>query len=123
MGTAARTIWFIIGMASLGLGIVGIVLPLLPTTPFVLLAAFAFARSSERWHQWLTQHKFFGGMIEDWHHHRAISRRSKRVAVLFMAAIFALSLFLGVGLYLLLVQAAVLLAVSGFILSRPSPPK
>ncbi|MFP4003575.1 MAG: DUF454 family protein, partial [Alphaproteobacteria bacterium] len=48
-----RAVWFTAGLIALGLGILGVALPLLPTTPFVLLAAFAFARSSDSWHAWL----------------------------------------------------------------------
>ena len=59
----ARLVWLAVGLTALALGALGVVLPLLPTTPFVLLAAFAFARSSSRMHRWLHAHPVFGVLI------------------------------------------------------------
>lgn len=73
------------GVLSLGLGILGIFLPLLPTTPFVLLAAFCFSRSSTRCEAWLLDHPRFGPMIRDWRQHRAIPWRAKQLAWTMMA--------------------------------------
>ena len=72
-----KPFWFALGFLALGLGALGVVLPLLPTTPFVLLAAFAFARSSERWHAWLLNHRIFGPIITDWREHGAIRARTR----------------------------------------------
>ena len=120
--TPMRPLWFALGLLALSLGALGVVLPLLPTTPFVLLAAFAFARSSNRWHAWLLGHRIFGPLIEDWQSHGAIDRRTKFVAVLSIIAVFGLSLALDVSSLVLGIQAVVLFAVATFILSRPSPP-
>ena len=78
--------WFWLGLAitSLALGVIGIVLPGLPTTPFVLLAAFAAARGSPRLHAWLRAHRVFGPMIIDWQREGAVSWRAKRAAWLSM---------------------------------------
>ena len=76
--TPKRALWLLLGLVAVGLGAVGVVLPLLPTTPFLLLAAFAFARSSERWHQWLVNHQIFGPLIEDWNRYGAISEARKQ---------------------------------------------
>ncbi len=65
---------------SLGLGTAGVFLPLLPTVPFVLLAAFCFARSSPRLEHWLLRHEHFGPHIHAWRESRAISRSGKRAA-------------------------------------------
>ena len=62
---AARLTWLIVGLLALALGAIGIALPLLPTTPFILLAAFAFAQSSEKLHQWLLDHNVFGPLIDN----------------------------------------------------------
>lgn len=75
-----RLLWGLTGGASLATGIVGIFLPLLPTTPFVLFAAFCFSRSSSRCERWLLQHKTFGPLIADWRAHRAIPLRAKQLA-------------------------------------------
>lgn len=117
-----RAVWFAIGVIALGLAALGVALPLLPTTPFLLLAAFAFARSSDRLHDWLVNHRVFGPLIQDWRQHRAIDRRVKIVSVISMAAIFALSFVLNASTTVLVVQAVVLTLAACFILSRPSPP-
>ena len=117
-----RIVWFSVGLIALCLGAAGLVLPLLPTTPFVLLAAFAFAQSSERWHDWLVGHRVFGPMIEDWRRHGAIGRRSKAISTLSMAGVFGLSVALDVAPAILAVQGVVLTASAAFVLSRPSPP-
>ena len=106
----------------MGLGIAGAFLPLLPTTPFLLLAAFAFSRGSHRWHSWLLEHPQFGPLIHHWHTHGAISTRVKIVASMSMGVIFALSVFMQMPQWLLLTQAAVLSAVALFLWTRRSPP-
>ena len=118
-----RALWFMLGLSALGLAILGVALPLLPTTPFVLVAAFAFARSSDRWHDWLRNHRVFGPIIEDWRQHRAIDRRAKIASAVGMAAVFALSWAMNASTTVLAVQAVVLTATGIFVLSRPSPPK
>jgi len=69
------------GYLSLGLGFLGIFLPVLPTTPFVLLAAACFAKSSPRMHKWLHNSALFGESLQHWESHRCVSRRNKRIAV------------------------------------------
>ena len=82
----------IAGCLSLGLGILGIVVPLLPTTPLVLLSAWCFARSSDRLHHWLTTHPRFGLVIQNWQHHRGMQASHKKRALILTLASFALSL-------------------------------
>ncbi len=118
----ARPLWFVLGMISLGLGALGAALPLLPTTPFVLAAAFCFARSSERWHAWLLAHRTFGPLIINWQEHRAISRNTKIVSVLSMIAVLLLSFVAGASTLVLSIQAAVLSISACYILTRNLPP-
>ena len=115
-----RIIWAAGGLISMALAFVGVFLPLLPTVPFLLLAAFCFARSSERLHHWLLSHPTFGPPIADWQDSGAISLRAKRLATLSIAAVFAISLALGLRPLILGIQAAVLGAVLVFIWTRPS---
>lgn len=118
----ARAAWFLAGWTALALGFIGVVTPLLPTTPFILLAAFCFARSSPRLHSWLTRHPTFGPMIENWARHGAIPRRAKRLALIMMGAAFALSLALGLPAFALAAQAVALLGAGAFVWTRPDPP-
>lgn len=118
----SRLAWLAIGFISLALGGVGVLLPLLPTTPFVLVAAVAFAKSSDRLHRWLLEHNVFGPLIENWRRDGAISRPTKVVSILSMAAIFVLSLLLSVPTHVIVIQAVVLGACAVFILTRPLPP-
>lgn len=117
-----RTLWLLLGYAATGLAIAGAVLPLLPTTPFLLVAAYAFARSSPAWHRWLTTHKQFGPLIENWHRHRAISLKAKAAAMFAIALTLAISWFMEVGPTIIAIQAVALTMVAAFILSRPSGP-
>ncbi len=118
----SRLAWLVIGLSSLALGGAGILLPLLPTTPFVLVAAFAFAKSSNRLHRWLLEHNVFGPLIDNWRRSGAISRSTKTVSILSMAAIFVVSLLLAVPTHVIVIQAVVLGACAVFILTRPLPP-
>jgi uncharacterized protein len=80
-----RWLWGAAGAAALLTGFVGAFLPLLPTTPFVLLAALCFSRSSPRLEHWLLNHRRFGPLIHDWRAHHAIPLRAKRLAWVMMA--------------------------------------
>lgn len=117
-----RLFWLVIGLTSLGLGVIGVVLPLLPTTPFLLLAAFAFARSSPRLAAWLDAHPQFGPMIRDWRDHGAINRRAKIAAMVVILLTPILSLALGFAGWIIAVQLFVLAIVASFILTRPHSP-
>lgn len=101
----------------------GIALPLLPTTPFLLLAVFAFARSSPRLHDWLIGHRQFGPLIRNWREHGSIDRRTKLVAVATMLGALVLSWALGVRPPVMAVQALVLAASATFIMTRPGGPR
>lgn len=107
----------------MGLGIFGLVLPLLPTTPFMLLAAACFAKSSPRLHDWLLAHRVFGPAIHDWRDYRAISPRAKRMALIAMGAAFGLSVLLDLGWKVLAVQGAVLAVMGTWIWTRPDGPR
>ena len=118
-----RLLWLAFGGVCVGLAIAGAALPLLPTTPFLLLAVFAFARSSQRLHDWLVDHRHFGPMIRNWREHGGIDRRFKLLAVAAMLVALLVSWVVGVGPRLLMVQALVLGASATFILTRPDGPR
>ncbi|MEZ5893821.1 MAG: YbaN family protein [Parvularculaceae bacterium] len=116
----ARFFWRAGGVVSLALGIIGIPLPLLPTTPFLLLAAFCFARSSPRMHDWLLSHPRFGPPIIRWRERGAISPKSKMMAAIAMAAGFLAAVAFGAPPFALIAQAAVLCLSGAFIFTRPN---
>ena len=119
--TPVRRIGLIVaGLVSLALGAIGIFVPLLPTTPLVLVAAFCFANSSERLHQWLLDHNVFGPLIDNWRRYGAISRNAKIMSVVSMVAILVISWLLDVETWMIAVQAVVLACSAAFILTRPT---
>ena len=74
------------GAVSFLLGIIGIFLPIMPTTPFIILAAACWAKASPRFHRWLHQHRYFGPMVQNWEEKRAVPRRAKYLAYTMMTA-------------------------------------
>lgn len=83
-----RAVYMALGSLSLAVGAIGLFLPLIPTTGPLLLAAFFFARSSDRFHRWLLSHPRFGPLIADYQAGRGIPRRVKVTAIVMMAAAF-----------------------------------
>lgn len=114
-----KPLWLKLGLVSFVLAIIGVALPLLPTTPFLILAAFCFSQSSEKAHDWLMQHRTFGPMIKDWQNHGRIKRKVKVVSVAMMAVMPPLSGFLGAPMWAIVAQIIVLCFVAAFILTRP----
>ena len=82
-----------LGIACVGLAILGVFLPLLPTTPFLLLALACFSRSSEKMHEWILTHKLFGPHIRLWHEERSMPLKSKVYAISTICAFGGLSIF------------------------------
>ncbi|ASY60782.1 DUF454 family protein [Sinorhizobium sp. CCBAU 05631] len=120
MNPSMRAVLLGLGWAMVGLGLVGIFLPLLPTTPFLLLAAWLFGRSSPNLEKWLFDHPVFGQPLRDWREAGAISRGAKICAISLMATGFAYFLFRsGPSPMVAAVVAAIVLAVGVFIVSRP----
>ena len=87
-----RGLYLIVGLLSLLLGVIGIVVPLLPTVPFILLAAFCFARSSERLHRWLMRHPWFSEALNNWQTKGALNKTLKRRAMIMTTLSFAISI-------------------------------
>lgn len=78
--SSMKILFFGLGLLAFALGFIGIFLPVLPTTPFILLSAFFFAKSSTRFYNWLTNHRYFGPIIKDWQAHRRIPKKAKYMA-------------------------------------------
>ena len=93
MSAPVRWLLWAAGSVSLLLGLIGVVLPGLPTTPFVLLAAACYAKASPRLHAWLRNHRLPGPMLRDWEAHRSLTRRTKTVAVASMLLMVSISIW------------------------------
>lgn len=119
-----RPIYIFLGTLFLAVGVAGIFVPLLPTTPFLLLTAFFYSKGSRRLHRKLLEHPRLGPFINDWNRHGVIRPRSKALAVLLLFGSLGYALiFKEFALGLKLAAAAIGLAVLAFILTRPSSPK
>lgn len=90
---AQRTVFVVLGLICVGLGMLGLLLPLLPTTPFLLLATYLFARSSDRWHQWLLSHRRLGPYIHAFRGNAGLTRSQKlRIGASF-TVLFGVSIY------------------------------
>ena len=116
-----RWAWWLLAYASLALGLVGIVLPGLPTVPFVLLAAFAAGRGSKRLHAWLHAHRQFGPMIRDWERSGAVSRRAKRLAIGMMIVCALIMVLTAPAWWMAALGSAVMAVVAMWLWMRPEP--
>lgn len=119
--TALRWAWWLLAWASLTLGIIGIILPVMPTVPFILLAAYASARGSKRIHDYLHGHRHFGPMIRQWEIHGAVSRRAKWLATTMMSlaavSVWVFAPFWWLALLVCLIMATVAI----WLWKRPEP--
>ena len=116
-----RIVLLSVGFIALGLGALGAVLPVLPTTPFLLLAAACFAQSSERWHQWLLQNRYAGPVIRDWEDNRCVSWKTKLVALSSMAIVGGFSVALALSETNHRIAAGVLMGIGAIVvLSLPT---
>lgn len=129
MGTRPRFrwAWWLLAYASLGLGIVGVFVPGMPTTVFILVSAYAAARGSDRLHAWLLAHPRFGPLIRDWRAHGAVSRRAKWMATATMlaCAVVLIAVMLLVPAHrwwMTALPIACMAAVAVWLWSRPEPP-
>ncbi|MFA5580911.1 MAG: YbaN family protein [Paracoccaceae bacterium] len=114
-----RLLFNIAGWTSVALGVIGLFLPVFPTTPFLLLAAICFGKGSPRARAWLVGHAWFGPPITLWEQRGAIRARDKIMALSMMTAAFLFSVFLGLPLLVLLAQGAIMLGAGLFVASRP----
>ena len=114
-----RWFWWLVAYGSLGLGLVGIMVPGLPTVPFVLLSAYAAARGSSRLRGWLASHATFGPMIADWERSGAVSRRAKWAATVMMVLSGVLMWWVSPQWWMALAGCIVMLCVAVWLWLRP----
>ena len=118
---ARRWLWLLLAYAALGLGIVGIFLPGLPTTPFVLLAAYAAARGSDRLHAWMLGHRLYGPMIRDWQATGSVSRRAKQWAIGSMAVCAVIFFLTAPKWWMAAIGTGIMAVVGTWLWLRPEP--
>jgi len=115
-----RTILISLGLLCVGLGFIGVFVPGVPTTIFLIIALWAFTKSSEKLRHWLLNHKRFGPILNNWQEHKVVPRRAKILMVVLMSLAVILfyyslqSLILTIGLIIILVSVAI------YVISLPS---
>ncbi len=108
----------LLGFIFVGLAALGVFLPLLPTTPFLLIAAGCFAKSSDKWHQWLLSNRTFCPLIKDWHEKKCISISTKRIAISSIVVFGGYSILFAVSNVYLRVLGSLVIAMGLYFVSR-----
>lgn len=114
-----RWLWLLLAYASLAMGLVAVVIPGIPTTEFILLAAWAATKSSPRLAAWLERHRLFGPMIYNWRHGRVVARRAKLSATLAMSVCLLVMVWVVPHRWVVLLTAAGMAAGAAWMWSRP----
>jgi uncharacterized membrane protein YbaN (DUF454 family) len=119
-----RPLFMVLGFVFVGLGVLGAFLPVLPTTPFLLVALWAFSRSSRRFHHWLYTHPRFGPRLREWHEHGTVPVKVKVSSISAMLVSLAFMVFVAHVKWHVLAMAGTLMLVGAvYVLSRPSRPR
>ena len=113
--------YLVIAYAALAIGIAGVFLPLLPATPFLLIAVWAGSRGSQRVHDWIFEQPRFARLINDWREQGAVPLNAKWLATIMMVASFATLIWSGADWKLLLGMGVFFCCIGGFLWTRPNP--
>ena len=123
LNKTGKALYILLGFLTLLLGVIGILLPILPTTPFLLLSAFLFSRGSDRLHEWLLNLPKIGLVIRSWEKDKVISPKSKLLATVLITTLFSYTLiFVHVAVWIKVIVSISGACVITFILSRKSYP-
>ena len=115
-----RTILISLGWLCVGLGFVGVFVPGIPTTIFLIIALWAFTKSSEKLRHWLLNHKRFGPILNNWQKHKVVPRRAKILMVVLMSLAVVLFYYSLQNLYLTIGLIIILVSVAIYVISLPS---
>ena len=115
-----RTILISLGWLCVGLGFVGVFVPGIPTTIFLIIALWAFTKSSEKLRHWLLNHKRFGPILNNWQQHKVVPRRAKILMVVLMSLAVVLFYYSLQNLYLTIGLIIILVSVAIYVISLPS---
>lgn len=121
-GRVGRIAYLVTGCLFVGLGVLGAVLPVVPTTPFLLVALWAFSKSSARLERWLLEHPRFGPRLREWRAHRTIPLPVKLTAWGSMTASLTVMIVAGAATIAIVGASSVMLIGAVYIASRPSKP-
>ena len=115
-----RLILLIIGWSCVGLAFLGIFLPGIPTTPFLIVALWAFAQSSKKFHSWLLNHKKFGPILKNWESDKVVPLKGKILMVIFQIFAVIMFHFTIQNIYLTILLAIILFIVASWVMTFPS---
>ena len=115
-----RTILISLGWLCVGLGFVGVFVPGIPTTIFLIIALWAFTKSSEKLRHWLLNHKRFGPILNNWQEHKVVPRKAKILMVILMSLAVVLFYYSSQNLYLTIGLIIILVSVAIYVISLPS---
>lgn len=115
-----KTVFRILAYISVVIAAVGVVLPLLPTTPFVLLAAFLASKGSPQFAQWLEGHPKFGPAIKQWRTNRVVPVQAKVLACSMMAISWGILIFTGMSGVVLAITGLFFIGIAGYLVTRPT---
>ena len=118
-----RFLSLIFAYVSLALALIGVLLPGIPTVPFLLLAAWFSAKSSERLHRWIYGHPYLGKLLIDWERQGEISRSTKVVAVLMLIASWVVMYYRSINVWVFAAATILFIIIGTFLISRPEPHK
>ncbi len=117
-----KPLFYTIGILSLSLGYIGIVIPGLPTTVFILIAAWAFSKCSDRFTFWIESHKLFGPIILNWKTYKGLSRKAKKLAILTIIPTFIFTIYFMFSIVGDIIFGSFGLLLCGWLATRPEPP-
>ena len=123
MRDSKRKLWVLAGWVSFALGVIGVFLPVMPTAPFMIVAAYCFSHGSERWYKWLTGHPKFGAPILDWERHGVIRMKAKLISTFLIFCSILSCLFIAkLPEMPMIILGVIFTCVLAFIWTRPSRP-
>lgn len=119
--TLLKPVYLTLGWIFVGTGLVGVFLPVLPTTPFMILGLWMFSKSSQRFHDWLYTHRIFGPSLQKWHEHNVIPPVAKLASISMMTGSFIyLVYWTDVPVWMVILSGLLMAYAAWFVLSKPS---
>ena len=115
-----RIILLSLGFLCVGLAFIGIFVPGIPTTPFLIVALWAFAKSSKKFHAWLLNHKRFGTVLRNWESHKVVPIKAKILMVILQITAVAMIQYSLNNIFITIGLAVLLLCVASYVISLPS---